>query len=103
MQLWQAGSLFGSQNTVLPNIAFLVRPFVEHLSRACGTILSFRAASLIEVVQGGSPPLRDISGAIDVHPELPQDISPQITLRIRSVDQQHSLPFACIGNGRGER
>src|SRR5215471_18890557 len=47
MQLWPAGSSFGRQNTLLPNTAFVLRPFVEHLSRACGTILSFRAASLI--------------------------------------------------------
>jgi hypothetical protein len=59
-----------------------------------------------QVIQGGSPPnasFRDVGGAIDVHAELPHDLSTQFALGLRSVNQQHSLLFVSTGKGRGKR
>jgi len=59
-----------------------------------------------EVIQGGSPPgtgFRDVGGAIDVHVKFSHDLSAQFALRLRSVNEQHSLLPGCTGDGSGER
>src|SRR5215472_2559161 len=55
-----------------------------------------------EVIQRGSPPrtgFPDVGGAINVYAELSHDLSTQFTLRLQSVNEQHSLLLNCARDG----
>src|SRR5215467_4992699 len=76
------------------------------ITKSVAMTLSFFHIDQDEVIQLGFPPcagFRDVRGAIYIHAELPHNVSTQLALRLRSVNEQHSLLLVCAGSWRGER